>query len=105
MKSSAKIAWKTEITFLLSETLLFFLKYIWSKAKHCFSFLDIFEIKYIYAKIKYNTDKLHFFQRQILKNIDMPRQMPGRILNAAQIKSLYSQSLLLHELKFPVEKI
>ena len=66
MKSSLKIVLKTKITFLLSETLLFFLeqKYI------------LFSETYFFKNPKNLITSAFFLARQILKNIDMPRQKP-----------------------------
>ena len=66
MKSSLKIVLKTKITFLLSETLLFFLeqKYI------------LFSETYFFKIPKNLITSAFFLARQILKNIDMPRQKP-----------------------------
>ena len=66
MKSSLKIVLKTKITFLLSETLLFFLeqKYI------------LFLETYFFKIPKNLITSAFFLPRQILKNIDMPRQKP-----------------------------
>ena len=62
MKPSLKIVWKTKITFLLSETLLFFLEQI------CFSLRD---------KTPKNLITIAFFFAEAdTKNIDMPQQKP-----------------------------
>ena len=65
MKSSLKIVWKTKITFLLSGTFLFFLKqkYILFLATYFFKIL-----------IKHLIASAFFLPKQILKNIDLPRQ-------------------------------
>ena len=73
MKSSLKIIWKTEITFLLRKTfiLLKILKYI--KYKIYFFILGkIFFLRFLRIQLP-----LHFFLLwQILKNIDMPQHLP-----------------------------
>ena len=78
-----------KITFLFSETLLFFFK------QKYILFLET----YLFKITKNLIASAFFLPRQILKN------MPRRISNAAQIKPQNSQSLLLHEMAFAVKKI
>ena len=67
MESSLKIVSNTKITFLLSKKMLFFLK-----KKRFILFLETY-----FFNIPQNLITSAFFlSRQILKNIDMPRQMP-----------------------------
>ena len=65
MKSSLKIVWKTKITFLLSEALLFFLK------QKCVLFLET----YFCNSYEFNYLSI-FFAEADTKNNDMPRQKP-----------------------------
>ena len=66
MKSSLKIVRKTQITFLLSETLLFF-----DEQKHM-----LFSEIYLFKIPKNLITSAFFLPREILKNIDMPGQNP-----------------------------
>ena len=66
MKSSLKIVRKTQITFLLSETLLFF-----DEQKHI-----LFSETYLFKIPKILIISAFFLPREILKNIDMPGQKP-----------------------------
>ena len=65
MKSCLKIVWKTKTTFLVRETLLFFLE---QKS-------ILFSVTYFF-KIPKNLITSAFFAKAGTKNIDMPRQKP-----------------------------
>ena len=65
MKSSLKIVWKTKITFLLSEALLFFLKQKYILFLETY-FCNSYEFNYLSI----------FFAEADTKNKDMPRQKP-----------------------------
>ena len=68
-----KIVWKTKINFLLSRTFLFFLKEKYTL------FLATYLLKIL---IKHLIALVFFLPRQILKNIDIPRQKPWYLLIA-----------------------
>ena len=133
MKSFLKIRWKTKITFLLSETLLFFLeqKYILFLQTYFFkisknliasiSFSEADTKKHSYALAKASNAALVKFNGWIIKNdhvinccfsVSHKNDRTSKVIWLSthgfqsfslrlQIKSLYSQSLLVHELKFP----
>ena len=65
MKSSLKIVWKTKITILLSEALLFFLKQKYILFLETY-FCNSYEFNYLSI----------FFAEADTKNKDMPRQKP-----------------------------
>ena len=71
MHSSLKIMWKTKIIFLLSKTFLFF------KINFFFVLGEVF-----FMSPKNSIDSAFFLQRQILKNINMPRQKPRHLPTA-----------------------
>ena len=72
VKWSLKIVWKTKITFLLRERILYFFD------KKYFLFLETY-----FFKIPKNLIASAFFLvRQILENIDMPQQKSWYLLTA-----------------------
>ena len=72
MNSSLKIVWKTKLTFLWSETFLFFFK------QKLFLFLE----KHFFKIPKNLIASAFFLPRQMPKNIDMPQQKPWHLPTA-----------------------